>query len=1205
MLYVYIQKDLRGLSCLLGVVVAILLLAPGPAKAQSFSITEGISGSWYDPTKAGQGYTIQVISEESALLTWFTFDTQGNQLWMQGVGDIDGNQLVFEDLLRFEGPRFGPDFEPDDLVSISSGSLTIEFSSCNQGLAEYSGSSELPADILEIERLTLVAGLDCESTAPRLTGVLHEGLSGAWFDPSQNGQGWMIEFLNDELVLIYWFTYDTQGNQRWMLGVGEVEANGFLSADMAAPVGGRFGPSFDPEEVVNEPWGAFGLSHVQCNRAVAAYFEQATQGAEQFQDVSVIVTINGRDPCAFDGGLSRISGLLSAAAHSYVDTSTNNPHAPFSWNNTPEEAQEAGNPATITGFATAEPVGHGMLADSEDLYDAYKMNLVAGQTVQLIMADWDESNPGRNDLDLLLFAPETGQLIASSSGLGPNEFIEITETGSYEVVVHAYSGSSTYTLHVSYAPVPAGFQMMDIMADFAPDEILVDFRKGSDGSALEGGSTIERLSAEIGLDLIEGPTLGPALLRIARDAEQKSASGAPTSQAGTDEVLGRLPYGDYLLENNSVRGRFDHFYRIKALEALGDVNYAHPNFNYTLATNDPRRPEQWHYDQISLPQAWDITMGDSNVLVAVIDSGVAPHPDIEPNVRRDLGLDAVDVLRNLGPVSGAGDDPLDPGWRTSQNSHGTHVAGTIAALAGNARYGVGVAPTTEIMPIRVFDSRGGGASDFVVARGIYWAAGKSNFTGLADPSKRADVINLSLGSIRTCSHTLQEAIDYARQQGIIVIAAAGNETTSRNVSPASCEGVISVSAVNHDEHPAYYSNCGSHVSVAAPGGEASASSTSPNSYLPADGAACREDPQTFAVPGEGVWSIDVAYEGSSRRPIFRPLPGTSMAAPHVAGVAALMKAAAPGLTPEQFEAYLGSGQLTSSRGPSGWDPEFGHGLINARKAVEAAGGDGDTAPASLSTSPSMLVYGETATNRNISIHPLGSEVGSLDGFFQANAPWIVSASPLDVDGDGFGIWEVGIDREGLVDGLYRGTLGAITTTDVEVQVPVEVRVGSEAETGDAGFLYLVAFDALTGTVVDVLGGSGSGGVYSYEVADLVAGNYLLITFSDVGNELIVCGRGNLCGFYPGTGTMEPVVIEPGTDRELGVITVFPDYSGVGENAQSHLLSVESKQAQFGRMLQGTGVFQIDRQVLRDAQMIKGIDESGGSGKMQRISRPLK
>ncbi|WP_089307060.1 S8 family serine peptidase [Geodermatophilus pulveris] len=254
----------------------------------------------------------------------------------------------------------------------------------------------------------------------------------------------------------------------------------------------------------------------------------------------------------------------------------------------------------------------------------------------------------------------------------------------------------------------------------------------------------------------------------------------------------------------------------------------------------------------------------SGVVVAVLDTGVAPHPEL------------AGVLvpgRNFTTSPGGELDTTD------RQGHGTHVAGTVAADAASDVEGV--AHGVRVMPVKVLGDDGSGSSS-AVNSGIIWAA-----------ENGADVINMSLGGPGGAG-LFASAVDYARSRGVTVVAAAGNDNTSTPSYPAAEPGVISVAAVDAQQARASFSNSGSTVDLAAP----------------------------------GVGILSTHLDGS-----LASLNGTSMASPHVAGVAALVEAAAPGLTPDQVERALVAS--TTDLGTAGRDDWFGHGLVDAVRAVQA------------------------------------------------------------------------------------------------------------------------------------------------------------------------------------------------------------------------------------------------------------------------------
>lgn len=231
---------------------------------------------------------------------------------------------------------------------------------------------------------------------------------------------------------------------------------------------------------------------------------------------------------------------------------------------------------------------------------------------------------------------------------------------------------------------------------------------------------------------------------------------------------------------------------LTALQHHNDVEYAEPDFTAeALGTaNDPyfTQGSQWHLAKIQAPAAWDITTGSTQVVVAVVDSGVtASHPDLAGKVLPD----GYDFVANDS-------DPSD------ENGHGTAVAGTVSPASNNQLGVAGVSWNTPVLPIRVLDANGAGSYS-AIANGITYAADRG-----------AKVINLSLGGTSS-SRTLQDAVNYAWNKQSVIVAAAGNNGNSISFYPAACSNVLSVSATDAADVRPSWSNYGSYVDVSAPG----------------------------------------------------------------------------------------------------------------------------------------------------------------------------------------------------------------------------------------------------------------------------------------------------------------------------------------------------------------------------------------------------
>ncbi|MCB0178554.1 MAG: peptidase S8 [Anaerolineae bacterium] len=308
-----------------------------------------------------------------------------------------------------------------------------------------------------------------------------------------------------------------------------------------------------------------------------------------------------------------------------------------------------------------------------------------------------------------------------------------------------------------------------------------------------------------------------------------------------------------------------------ALQTSGDVAFAEPNYiAYALDTpSDPYFSSQWAYDVAEFSSAWDITKGNSDVVVAVIDTGIdLDHPDLNCMVS-----DGATKITSGFDFYNGDDNPDD------DNGHGTHVAGTVAGCTDNGLGVSGAAPNVRLMPIKVLGS-GGSGSYADVADGIIYAANNG-----------AKIINLSLGG-SSGSDTILNAVEYAYNKGVLIVAASGNANTSIYY-PAAYSQVMAVGSTDSGDTRSSFSNYGAGLDVVAPG--------------------------EF---------INSTMRGGG----YGYLSGTSMASPHVAGLAALVWSAEPGLTHNGVRQIIRD--TADDLGSVGYDNFFGYGRINAWSALE-------------------------------------------------------------------------------------------------------------------------------------------------------------------------------------------------------------------------------------------------------------------------------
>jgi serine protease len=455
------------------------------------------------------------------------------------------------------------------------------------------------------------------------------------------------------------------------------------------------------------------------------------------------------------------------------------------------------------------------------------------------------------------------------------------------------------------SPLVVGASMASDDADVRVDRIIVKFKPVSQG-VLVNGLTPQRVTAIVRETLGNGVRLRRAINRDTYVLDLPAAM--PLSVA--KETLARL-------------------------EARPDVVYAEPDLKMQIqavSTDDPLFDIQWNLFDVAywvgatnVSNAWDITTGSTDTVVAVIDTGILPHPDLrgrvlpgynfisDPDMANNgvgRSADATDLGDWLsqsdldGRFKGCNDNkPKDSSW------HGTHVSGIIGANA-NDKYGIaGINWKAKILPVRALGKCGGYSSD--IADGMRWAAGLQ-VDGVPMNPYPARIINMSLGGKGACSKTYQSAIDAVTARGTLVVVAAGNENDDASkYTPASCTGVITVASNTRTGAKASYSNFGTRVDLAAPGGS-----------------------QGGLIVSDGDFGKTTALNDGA----MMSRQGTSQATPHVAGIASLMLAVNPSLTPAQITTLLKSTARPFPTGVAGacTTSTCGAGLVDAAAAVAAA-----------------------------------------------------------------------------------------------------------------------------------------------------------------------------------------------------------------------------------------------------------------------------
>ncbi|WP_116157851.1 S8 family serine peptidase [Streptomyces nymphaeiformis] len=413
-------------------------------------------------------------------------------------------------------------------------------------------------------------------------------------------------------------------------------------------------------------------------------------------------------------------------------------------------------------------------------------------------------------------------------------------------------------------------------------------------------------------------------------------SDAAEKAAQTGEKLSferRLAGGGALVNLGGKATKQDVTEVMNAFRADPSVASVEPDiraYAMAVAPDDTDYAKQWDLFEptggMNVPAAWDKATG-SGVTVAVIDTGYAAHSDLASNVVS--GYDFISTAADARDGNGRDADAKDEGdWNatdgecgtgsTASNSswHGTHVAGTIAAVTNNTKGIAGIAYNAKIQPVRVLGKCGGSSSD--IADAITWASGGTVPGVPANPTP-AKVINMSLGGASaTCPSVYQTAINGAVSRGTTVVVAAGNSNANASgFTPANCTGVITVASTNRAGARSYYSNYGTIVDVAAPGGETRNATDTPG---------------TVTTPENAIYSTLNSGLTTQSTETYKPYQGTSMAAPHIAGLAALLKSAKSTLTPADIESTI---KANARPLPGTCTGGCGTGIADAAKSVNA------------------------------------------------------------------------------------------------------------------------------------------------------------------------------------------------------------------------------------------------------------------------------
>jgi serine protease len=839
----------------------------------------------------------------------------------------------------------------------------------------------------------------------------------------------------------------------------------------------------------------------------------------------------------------RLSGTLSVPAGAAVDSDLNDVNQlGRTRNNDLAAAQALTAPVWLVGSVNRPgtgPIGSNQTAG--DTTDAYALDLQAGDLVELAFVAGEGGTAA--DLDLYILSTDGALTGSSDSTTSADECVRVTQTGRYYLKIEAFRQASAYTLRAGPATTrPTGCTATTTQATFEPGELVAQGRTNS-------------------TDPATNPTTQTAAQTTAQPPDRASPLAASLATPPRRPHLITLPATSLANRKNTLAAhpaaaldaRLDTLRQAKALRASGAYDYVEPNWHLrtaaTLGTFPPddlhHGEQRWHHGLIALPAAINRLQAlpvqpSQRPVIAVIDTGVMlDHPDLQPQLvspGRTFLSDRLSGDRNLAN----GDDQR----LASDNAtaHGTHVAGTAAAATFNGIGVAGVAPMARLLPLNVL-GRQGAAKTSDILEAMRYAAGLDNNAGVL-PARRADVINLSMGSPGACSLAFQDTINRVRAAGSLVVAAAGSlaDNTRGQAAevqqPANCAGVIAVGAVDSDRQPSPYANTGAALVAMAPGGDLGTGST-----LLTD---------TNVAP-EGIFSTLIHHTGDGQRVAgVGPLQGSSMAAPQVSGVLALMRHVNPALTPEDIDALFAAGQLTNDLGAPGRDHQHGWGMINALKAVNAALQPHDTSgagtgtvtagAATLGLQPARLDLGSLRSTATLDLVVTGGRrpppAGTTVTAVRSSHPALTLRPGIADTRLSLHRQLVEVDRRLLPrDGTHSFTVTFTLNTGAVLTVPVSVeRMAGSASSGPGfGPAYVTLSDPDNGHVLHTLLVHAVQGRYRWQLDGYRRARVVVRAGTDPDN------RGHLCGVVQPCGVWTAAEGQVGTAQ---VLTLDGDRSGL-------------------------------------------------------------
>jgi serine protease len=700
---------------------------------------------------------------------------------------------------------------------------------------------------------------------------------------------------------------------------------------------------------------------------------------------------------------------------------------------------------------------------ADDRSDFFQANLKQGTVISSTASSDTADN---SDADLYLYDEQLNLINASFNG-NASESLTVPSDGNYYIEMAHYSGDrAKYSLNFSAGHVSNSDHALTLNGGLIPGELMVA------GISLP---TLQQLG--LAAQLIKGSLKNGGLLKL--DYPALLLNGLLNGYHAAEEYRQRRS----LMRDDAQRARYDSIILARVLQqVLGGI--VEPNIRLgisSISSNDRYASQQWSLEQIGVENAWQTTEGSSTTHVAVIDTGfLLQHRDLQAAFV--AGWNYVDDNNNPAASSAL------------SLHHGTHVAGIIAAQSNNGLDIAGIAPNVKIIPIKVMRPDCLCGSLYDALQGILWAAGEDNSAGTkaANPAK---VINLSIDLPTSNSNFLSNTINTAAAAGSVVVWAAGNNSSRINVDEShslKTPGLLVTAASGRWGKIAHYSNYGNIIDLIAPGGDTRTDNGS---------VRIRSLSGYISATGEEI-------HGSTN------MQGTSQAAPHVSGSLALAASVWPNFSAEAVEAMLESGALTEDTGIQGPDSYHGHGRIDADKSVRAALQTASHPASSqqlrLRANPGELNFGGSFQQLTLNIEANLADIPALAVNYRSPG---LTVTAFDTDSNGLGDWQVTLDRDAISDDLYQGVI-IFQSGSQQLYVTVTAHSSNylPRSTGIGKMLveFLNPLDQRREHRVEAtISGPQT---FSFDLASIPAGDYIIRASSDLDNNGRYCELGEFCGY---------------------------------------------------------------------------------------------